>query len=397
MISDKCPDDNPYLCNLNTLSMGLCVKNNKECNIRTLENRDIPILSEEGNNGEKYGYHINDLGRGCYTKYDNLQIDYIQEYTDGEEIPSNFSLLTYNIWGLAKNDNFKKLFNLRKSLLKSTIKNTNADILCLQEMSKFSYEQLDKFISKYKYASEIPYPINESNRNRSVDVYLLSKYKPVKITNYSLPGVLGYYNCMLVIEFKNLIIFNVYLQAGSRSSSGQENYWIHYSRCRNDLLNIISDMYNDKYNDKNIIICGDFNFNLDGQIEEWPEIKQINNLKSNGFIDTFKTVNPDEYGFTEDTDVNVMRWNQKLIEKKYRYDSILYKGEEYNPIISKLIGMDVKYLNKKNSSWFLKNMSEMKSVDQLKLLIKISDNKYLVPINPSDHFGVFTKFKKFEN
>ena len=43
-------------------------------------------------------------------------------------------------------------------------------------------------------------------------------------------------------------------------------------------------------------------------------------------VDTYRTLNPNTTGYTEDTDRNVMRWNQKLIEKHYRYDGILFRS-----------------------------------------------------------------------
>jgi endonuclease/exonuclease/phosphatase family metal-dependent hydrolase len=64
---------------------------------------------------------------------------------------------------------------------------------------------------------------------------------------------------LLVVEYSNLVIFNLYNQAGSRSSPGQELKWIHYSRCRYDILETIYDMIKDSYAEKNSIICGDFN------------------------------------------------------------------------------------------------------------------------------------------
>jgi hypothetical protein len=218
--------------------------------------------------------------------------------------------------------------------------------------------------------------------------YFLSKYKPSRITLYNLPGVLGYSNCLLVVEYSNLVIFNLYNQAGSRSSPGQEFKWIHYSRCRYDILETIYHLIKDSYAEKNSIICGDFNFHLDGEIKDWPELAMIERFKADGFIDTFRQVNPKDAGFTEDTDFNAMRWNQKLIEKHYRYDGILFKGA-WKPTGSVLIGRNTECLSSEDSEWFIKNMSEVKE-SNLDHLWYCNDKR--IPINASDHFGVLTTF-----
>ena len=50
------------------------------------------------------------------------------------------------------------------------------------------------------------------DRNRGVEVYFLSKYTPKRVAIYGLPGVLNYANSMMVIEYPNLVIFNLYSQ-----------------------------------------------------------------------------------------------------------------------------------------------------------------------------------------
>ena len=387
-----CPDKAPFLCGNTTLSRGLCVQNEADCSTRSNTFRNIPKTPENAL-GKKYGYTDEpDLGRHCYFSQETLKVDYSATFDDGEEVPPTFSCLTYNIWGLARKEESKQLFRLRKPLLEDTIRKTKADLLCLQEMSEFSYRELEGLIHEYKFASEVPYPQGTpvAGRNRSVDIYLLSKYKPSALHVYGLPGVLGYENCLMVVEYKNLIVFNLYSQAGSVHSPGQTHKWIPYSRCRYDILQTIWGLIQSKYSEQNVIICGDFNFHLDGSINEWPEMEMIDTFKANGFIDTFRSVNPELPGFTEDTDLNYMRWNQKLIEKHYRYDGILFRGA-WTPTSSEIIGTEYECLNDKDSKWFIENMSEAKEKG-LEHLVRCSKKR--IPINPSDHFGVITSFSK---
>lgn len=322
----------------------------------------------------------------------SFNIDFFEEYNDGEEIPNTFSILTYNIWGLSINDNLKKLFSLRKDMIELTIRNSNADLVCIQEMSDYSYNLLSDLVNEYKYASEKPY-IKQINRKRNADVYFMSKFKPSKITIYGLPGILCYNNSMCVVEYKNLIVFNLYLQSGTKKSPGQANSWIHFSNCRHSLLQLIYNIIISYQNhNKNIVLCGDFNFDLDGSADEWPEIEIINKLKNYGFIDTFKYINPNIDCFTEDTDKNFLRWNLKLIEKKYKFDAIFYKSiDNSNVIKSSIVGDNVLFLNHQDSDWFINIMSDANgNYNKLKGI----DNCSLIPINPSDHFGILTKISK---
>jgi hypothetical protein len=149
-----------------------------------------------------------------------------------------------------------------------------------------------------------------------------------------------------------------------------------------------------RYTDRDVILCGDLNFHLDGRIEDWPEIEMLTKYKTLGFIDTYRALNPDEGGFTEDTDRNPMRWNQKLIEKHYRYDGIFYKSVSSVPHSSALIGTEFECIDTVESKWFIEKISEVVP-DELDRLIQCppdKDHKIRLPINPSDHFGVLTAF-----
>ena len=421
-MNSGCPPSAPHLCNNKTVSRGLCVKKSSRCTKRRAKGVRAFPKPPENVKGKKYGYEDNYLGRHCYFTDKTIKVDYDKSFDDGEPVPDTFSCLTYNIWGLAKKPALKHLFKLRLPLLTQTLRDTNADLLCLQEMSQFSYDHLKELIEEYPFASEIPYPSPDAKRkrDRGVDCYFLSKYKPSRIIVYGLPGVLGYENALLVAEFPNLVVFNLYSQAGSKHSTGQEHKWIHYSRCRYDILQTILDMIKAHYAEKNVIVCGDFNFDLDGLKQEWPETAMLDAYRHFGFQDTFRLANPDDPGLTEDTDLNPMRWNQKLVEKHLRYDAIFYKPaiDSWHIKESEIIGKEYECLDAKNSAWFIKHMSEA-GPDDLDRLTRCSGrakslsispptrskstsrsramripSKMLIPINPSDHFGVLTHFAK---
>jgi len=394
--SGRCPPDTPILCGTRSAARGICVRDAADCKRRTRNARPVPRAAAENKVGSRYGYIEDFLGRGCYFPATELKLDYEAVYEDGDMIPDGFNFLTYNMWGLSVRPALERLFRLRKPLLTRTIHESAADLVCLQEMSHFAYTELADFIGTYKFASEIPFPSNKVARNRNAEVYFLSKYKPSRVAIYGLQGVLGYENSMMIIEFPNLVVFNLYSQAGSKYSPGQENKWIHYSRCRYDILKTIYDIIEERYGGKNVVLCGDFNFNLDGDMSTWPEMDILDMFKVGGFKDTYRMLNPDEAGFTEDTDLNPMRFNQKLLEKHFRYDGVFYRGLAWKPTASKLIGTEQECLSAADSAWFLDEMSEAAGGREhmLRGCKTNGSGQLLLPINASDHFGVLTTFAR---
>ena len=394
---ERCPPETPFLCGTRTPGRGLCVASPEECAIRTTDARSVPERPGNSARGAKYGYTSEHIGRGCYVPYSRLKMDYEQLNARHELVPAGVSLLNYNIWGLSRTPEQRHMFELRKPLLIDTLAGSGADMMCLQEMSSFSYSELAPYLDTWKYVSERPYTAAAENRNRSVDTFFVSRYVPRRVANYSLPGVLNYFNSMLVVEYTNLVIFNLYSQAGSRFSAGQEYKWIHYSRCRADILHMIFEMIRDLYREQNVIVCGDFNFHLDGRVEDWPELEGIDALKSLRFVDTYRVLKPADPGFTEDTDLNVLRWNQKLAEKHLRYDAILYRGTTWKPVDARLVGVETRLLSADDTEWFLANFSEARKEGreaELKGLVVDSAGRSQIAINASDHFGVLTTFRR---
>jgi len=397
MSANGCPTTAPTLCGESTLARGLCVPTEADCNTRSEGSRPFPgmdTIVDPTGGGTTYGYATTakNLGRSCIT----ATIDYQQTYRHYDEIPDSFSLLTYNIWGMPKEQRFIDLFTLRSPLLFQTLDRANADMYCFQEMSQESCQIMKPWIDKYPFASEPCLRLKDHEkkltRNRAVEVYFVSKYRPMKITIYGIHGVLEYDNSFMVIEYPNLVIFNLYSQAGTSYSIGQERNKLHYARCRYDILNVI---YNMMPEDKSCILCGDINFDLDGTIEEYPELEMIRTIQAKGFIDTYRSLHK-EGGWTEDTDLNLMRWNNKPgVDKKLRYDAIFYRSVTPSKIASsRMIGTELLDLNETDSKWFYEKMSgdfKHTRMDRLKGL-KQTTTGYTLPINPSDHFGVMTSF-----
>lgn len=372
-----CPNEYPYFCGKNSNSFGLCKKTLEDCDNVNIDGV-IPILSIDNiNKGSKYGYYTDNLHRRC----NNIVLNKEKNFELSISKIFMLSIMTYNIWGLPpKNDFVLKLMKIRINLIADIVIKNNPDIICFQEVSLIPLQILKKRLSLiYKYQYETDYFFNEIlERNREVETITFSKYPVSNYQVYGLDGNLRYNNSLIRTEFSNFVLYNVYLQAGSKKSPGQEYYWFHYTRCRIDQLKRIKELI--EKDTKPVIICGDFNFHLDGG-DEWLEYNEIKDY----FKDSWTDLNKKD-GFTENTDINTMRWNLKFQEKKVRYDGILYKSNNIYPFFSKIVGKKSLPLNNKMTQLFIKNF-----ISDEHHKIKYN-NKKTINIFPSDHFGVITKF-----
>ena len=353
-------------------------------------------------NQNQFGYHSKNLTQFCG--------DFTEEYTDNFNnpqllpkvnfvLPKTFKVMTWNIWGMNKHDDLgdryafiNELMMVRMEEVVKCIVNEDPDIIVLQEMSHEALGMIKGFMRVHKLSNIYKgyghhfttHSLNnfEQNLNRDLDNYVFTKYVPNKITQYRLNGNLGYTTGVTCVFIGDVCIIGCYLQAGSKSSPGQELVWHHYARCRSEQLSAINEIINTHCSNKEIILCGDFNMNLDGDLDEWPETKYITEL---GMQDTWRKLFPDKImypGFTEDTEINHMRWNYKFMEKRYRYDGIFLKSQNISINDSKLIGLNSSEMDEDMFSDFARLLSKKTSYDGFR------SHTY----HPSDHFGVMTSF-----
>jgi len=358
------------------------------------------VHTKENDNKNQFGYHSNNLTDYCG--------DFTEEYTDrfdkSQALPKKFRIMTWNIWGMNKRSSngnryifINELMMLRMEEVVKCIVANDPDIIVLQEMSHESLSMIRYFMIKYEISNKYKgYGHNftehspntmEKTINRDLDNYVFTKYVPDKITQYCLKGNLGYTTGVTCVYFDDICVIGCYLQAGSKQSPGQKDTWHHYSRCRSEQLGAIKNIINTRIGKKSIILCGDFNMNLDGDCNEWPEVKNISELSMQ---DTWRSCHSDmDYypGFTEDTSLNHMRWNMKFMEKTYRYDGIFLKNHS-----NYYVGIGIEF------SELIGTQSVPMSDDMFKNFSKFMSNKLSSDkprsqtYHPSDHFGVLTAF-----
>lgn len=424
-----CPTHKSYLCTIDTPNYGLCKETAEACNTYTNEN-DMPILYEGANKENietiRKGYPFNyifpsdqdDAGKKLFKDPTRNCSKFVVTLEGGIcELPPKFKIMTYNIWhslkkfpidtdnseenkkNKIKNDFELEFLEIRVRQIAKIILESKADVICLQEVSLEAYNIINPLINKYyKYQYETNFKPDidiNGKRGRTVETMCFSKYPALSYKLLKIEGNLSYNDSAIVLEFGNVMIFNVYLQAGTSKSPGQSFRWIHYSRCRYNQYLAIGEYLKENRITKPIVVVGDFNTNLDGNIEEWPELRAFNRLN---LTDSWSTSCPGDSGFTEDTRVNLMRWNTKFEEKQYRIDGIFYTTDAF-------ITNKITILGKKPISDMTESRIDIDKLQKQFLEYKVSKNQKQElngvlrgPLDlqgntktliwPSDHFAV---------
>jgi exonuclease III len=334
--------------------------------------------------GHEFGYVEEHLHEDCGQS--QLVPVYQRTYQTTQPMGKKFSACTWNVWGLLKYTEHFLNWSIRKRLthIIETIVSQKVDLLCLQEVSnpvfKILHEKLkDEY---YFYEESIDTDKTRKTYNRGLENLFLSKKPASSFTNYRLGGNLGYSGNLSVLEFPDLLVFGCYLQAGSKYSPGQENNWFHYSRCRSEQLETIWQLCQQEPRRAKIIM-GDMNFHLDGSVDEWPEVRQLDKFKKMGFIDSYRSLFPSNPGLTENTKINLMRYNSKFLEKRFRYDGILSFG--LHPIDSVILGTEQIELTDEQIAEMIDVFVYKKDTKRMRV------NRRLA-LWPSDHFGIMTIF-----
>ena len=404
----ECPD--------NTLNRKLVLDNAEDCNnVRAtgkIKELTDPVEIEKAKEGERKGYLLANLHRNCYVKegYSDIK-PIVYDYEHHINPSSRLSIATYNVMGIDRNEKQEWLIEKRIPLIAREIESNNIDIVCFQEMSytlcKLLQEKLSDYVifenltelnyllkdnKKFDIIDKLPDSTTKSSytsRHHDIEcsVAIKKSLKPKRITLDPLGGNLTYSNSLMIIEFDNLVIFNCYLQAGTKFSPGQDKLYLNYSRCREQLVEYVIEKVK-AYNNIPIVILGDFNIDLNDDGTNFPEVNIINGkLKRElGFVDNWEKVNRGDLGYTENTDINLMRWNDKFIEKKTRVDAIFTRGIEIEEC--RLLGhRNSLPVPKEHEQTYINSFTPNKNLEKLQY-IKGTES---LPIFSSDHFGVLSK------
>ena len=406
-----CPASHSTFCDVHTKNYNLCTKNAMTCDNEDYDYDDvtipIPILDnvEKGEEIE----HLRNISKNYVednlTHKCNITKEPSSKTFGNFYSPNNFSIVTLNAMGIYRgnDDGLYSLMVFRVKILQNYIIMNQPTIICFQEMSIPFFNLLydDEDIKRlYPHYYEDDLSVEKlQERNKDIEVFAMSKIPISTVRTFELEGNLNYSDSLGIYEFEDLVIFNCYLQAGSDKSKGQQYKWLHYSRCRSQQLRYIKTMI-EKIN-KPTIILGDFNFNLNDDVSKWPEKRAIDDLINDEEFqikDSWKTLHPDKPGNTEDTDINSMRFNNKLMEKHYRYDAILY-SKHLEPTESEIILNEPIILPKELNNYYEEKIliPEKERTDQIKYSKGYSQDNKRYDMFVSDHFGVCSNFVKKPN
>ena len=409
-----CQDDKPNLCTIHSDNYGLCKTNPGDCDNYTGENTygiydgikgDKDDLLDKGRTS---GYDLYEYGKDGKKDCSKLTVDHEENYSTGDDIPTKFKIMSYNCWWSMKTTNdpdvnkfHEDFFDTRIRDVARIIMESDADVVCLQECGQRTFDILNSVLSgKYPNYYENPLKFQENNnapRFRSIETVCFSKYKVKSFKLLGVDGNLSYSNSMLMLEFNNLVVFDCYLQAGGKNSPGQRDLWYNYSRCRyNEYLSIGKFMKDNKIL-KPIVVLGDFNTNLSGTPEEAPELRAFKLL---GLEDAWLSKYPNtatDPGYTEDTTVNLMRWNVKFEEKQKRIDGIFHTKDKIKTNEVFVLGRDPvagvpSELMKKFKDIRIPSKGMTGAERDAKIRLTDGHTKFW----PSDHFAVMAELE-FDN
>lgn len=343
------------------------------CNIQQKESATIDIIY---NDGDSYTRRIGESPKTLT----NINV----------KIPSPFKIVTQNALGLyfghyrerpAEGTSLEASFDLmelRTALLRDFLGEASPDFICFQESTRTWIDLLDKDrvpeMYPYIYPTESEM-IEQERSGANATVSIMSKYPAKRATTYMLQGNSSYFNALGIYEFENLVIVNVYMQAGAEISPGQKYKWENYARCRRQQLMFIKQKIDSIRGSKAIVVLGDFNFELnsiryqgenDGAARrdenrhliydptasdmKWAEHKFLVGEKGLNLNDSYKELHIDDpskdvrEGYTEYTDVNTFRFLGKLEEKMLRYDGIFFNNDLV-PISSEVINNEATILD----------------------------------------------------
>eukprot|EP01006_Ploeotia_vitrea_P002062 TRINITY_DN106334_c0_g1_i1.p1 TRINITY_DN106334_c0_g1~~TRINITY_DN106334_c0_g1_i1.p1 ORF type:complete len:333 (+),score=33.08 TRINITY_DN106334_c0_g1_i1:38-1036(+) len=298
-----------------------------------------------------------------------------------EDSPQTLKVVTFNVYGVDADEKFSFRSERLPHIIR-TLQQLNADVMCIQECSQAVVDALyHQFKDSYFFAELTDLKQKwVKDRNITCEAYIISRIKPTQITFNALGPMKAYCPSSTVCEFKDFVVLNNHLRAGDAS------------RARIEQIGYVSElieMY--QAQGKCVILAGDFNFHLDGEVEQWPETDAVKQMKQKyNMRDVWETCCPSEVGATESTSQNLMRWNLKQKNKEYRYDAI-FCSTEYEPESVALVGVSpIFLLSAEQEALFMEEHVNKKGlcIDKLRC-----DDDGKLQWWPSDHFGLVCKLK----
>ena len=305
----------------------------------------------------------------------------------------SISLVTWNVWfdSLERTARYNHIFQ--------TIQSIKPDIVCLQEVTPYFVEQLKlwpeilkfySFSDQLDSASIIPYGV----------AVLCRKSLSPEFKFVALPT--NMYRKLLITDFQidkqMFTIGTVHLES------------LNNQKMREEQLVICSQQLNSR---PFSLLCGDFNFCSYRNFDENSSSRLDNSCLAEilpEYIDIWPELKgPSNLGYTFDTINNGMLCGHPF--ERMRYDRIIYRSAtscsdsasselSWRPVHVELLGVDP-ISSSESSAGGTNNASTGTPDAKMKVVLPQQPSKRtgdkgsaIIPIYPSDHFGLFAVFEK---
>lgn len=211
---------------------------------------------------------------------------------------SELRCLTFNVWF------GEYFFEERCAALLELVEENKPDIVALQEVTTPFLERL--LAHPYIQSNFIVSDCSGKTLN-SYGVLLLSRYDLQNLRWYPLPGNMGRSTLIgdVMLNGTTLTIATVHLESHRISAP-----------VRAKQLSKIFPLLDQS---SHALLMGDFNF-----CASW---KEENDQLPPQYADAWNVLHPQDPGYTEDTDINIMRLRVKREQKQVRFDRILLRSK----------------------------------------------------------------------
>ncbi|MBO0678639.1 endonuclease/exonuclease/phosphatase family protein [Mycolicibacterium sp. S2-37] len=229
----------------------------------------------------------------------------------GEAVPvgrDQLTLATFNIW--FSDYHAEQRFRAIADLLSLRM----PDVVALQEVTPAA---LDIFTSQEWIAQHYHRAAVVGDDVGTYGMALLSRLPLTDVTYTRLPTRLsrGFLQARCAAGGGELVVCNIHLDSGKRSA-----------RLRVRQLRRI---FGSLRRAGDAVVLGDFNMR-----------DRENDRITAPYRDVWPTLRPGDAGYTEDTDINLMRWDSKPKRRQVRFDRVLIKAERWAASDVELLGTE---------------------------------------------------------
>jgi tyrosyl-DNA phosphodiesterase 2 len=216
------------------------------------------------------------------------------------------TVATFNIW-------FSDYWAVeRYRAIARILSKRSPDVILLQEVTSVA---LQEFLAQPWVRDNYCHAAAVGDDFGNYGLLVLSRLPIGSATYTRLPSGLerGFLAVHYTVNRRPLTVCCVHLESGKRSSGLRAH---QLARVFGALRSV-----------NDVVVAGDFNMR-----------DTENDRIITPYVDVWPALRPDDEGYTEDTSINVMRWDSKPKDRHVRFDRVLVKGTGWSPTAIELLG-----------------------------------------------------------